>query len=62
MYLFYSADGISGWSQSAKLAASDESYYDYFGSSVSVWGNVTVVGAVYKFVDSFYNAGVRHTT
>ena len=44
-YIFYSADGISGWSQSSKLLASDGSPYDSFGWSISVWGNVIVVGA-----------------
>ena len=44
-YVFYSADGVSGWSEVSKLVASDGAAYNFFGWSVSVWSNVIVVGA-----------------
>jgi hypothetical protein len=43
--VFYSPDGISGWSQTTKLIASDGAAYDDFGEAVSAWGNIIVVGA-----------------
>ena len=42
-YVFRYADG--SWSQEAKLVSSDAASDDYFGISVSVSGNVAVVGA-----------------
>ena len=44
-YVFYSPDGVSGWSQASLLLASDAAIQDYFGSSVAVWGSIVVVGA-----------------
>ena len=35
----------SSWSQKAKVTASDGAYADYFGHSVSISGNYTIVGA-----------------
>ena len=37
----------SGWTQRAKLTASDGAYNDRFGTSVSVDGDTVVIGAVY---------------
>ena len=45
-YVFYSADGMSGWSQASKLAAYDAAAYDRFGGAVAVSDNVVFVGAV----------------
>ncbi len=44
-YVYYSANGISGWSQTAKLLSSDAVTKDYFGEAVSVAGKMIVVGA-----------------
>ena len=33
------------WSEQAKLTASDPAWYDYFGQSVSVSGDIAIVGA-----------------
>ena len=57
--MFYSADGVSGWSEVSKLVASDGAAYDYFGISVSVWSNVIVVGAHYVDTSAGENAGER---
>ena len=46
-YLYYSSDGVSGWSQVVKIVASDGVAYDYFGVSVSMYGNMLAVGAYY---------------
>ena len=43
--MFYSANGMSGWSEISKLVASGGKYHDGFGGSVSVWNNTIVVGA-----------------
>ncbi|MBN1590165.1 MAG: hypothetical protein JW888_11665 [Pirellulales bacterium] len=45
IYIF--EDTISGWVQIAKLLASDGAANDYFGHSVSITGNMAVVGAPY---------------
>ena len=44
-YVYYSANGISGWSQTAKLLSSDGVTNGYFGEAVSVMGKTIVVGA-----------------
>jgi hypothetical protein len=44
-YVFYSADGLSNWSETAKLVASDAAAGDLLGYSVTVSDNVVVVGA-----------------
>ncbi len=41
-YLF---DGSTGWSQSAKLTASDAAAVDRFGTSVGINGDLSIVGA-----------------
>ena len=43
--MFVSPDGVSGWSETSKLIASDAAAGDFFGSSVTVSDNVVVVGA-----------------
>ena len=57
--MFYSADGVSGWSEVSKLVASDGTYDDFFGSSVSVWSNAIVVGATYGDTPAGSGAGER---
>jgi hypothetical protein len=44
--VFYSANGVSGWSQQSKLVASDVATDDFFGVYVSIWSNLIVVGAM----------------
>ena len=44
-YLYYSSDGVSGWSQVVKIVASDGVGGDNFGRSVSMYGNMLAVGA-----------------
>jgi len=43
-YVYVRSGGV--WTQQQKLTASDAAVQDYFGSSVSVSGDTTVVGAV----------------
>ncbi len=43
-FIFAKVGGV--WSQTAKLLASDGEYYDLFGSSVSLNGEVAIVGAI----------------
>ena len=58
-YVFYSADGVSGWSQMSKLVASDGAVGDYFGRSVSVCNNVIVVCAYAAATAAGSQAGER---
>ncbi|KAL7518168.1 hypothetical protein ACHAWX_003022 [Stephanocyclus meneghinianus] len=44
-YIFNLNESTGIWSQKAKLTAVDADTYDYFGYSVSISGNVVVVGA-----------------
>ncbi|MBI5100540.1 MAG: chitobiase/beta-hexosaminidase C-terminal domain-containing protein [Nitrospirae bacterium] len=45
-YVFYRNEGsVNNWGQKKKLTASDGADSDYFGTSVSVYGNTIVVGA-----------------
>ena len=46
----------SGWTQVAKLTASDGAAYDYFGFSVSISGDTVVIGA-YQDDDNGSNSG-----
>ena len=50
------AAGDSGWTQQAKLTASDGAATDYFGISVSIDGDTAVIGA-YLDDDNGYNSG-----
>ena len=50
------AAGDSGWTQQAKLTASDGAATDYFGISVSIDGDTAVIGA-YLDDDNDYNSG-----
>jgi len=49
-YIYY-YDG-NNWNQQAKLVASDRAISDYFGSSVSISGDVAIVGAPIEFEDA----------
>jgi hypothetical protein len=44
VYTFYREDNVS-WSKGQKLTASDGDNFDYFGVSVSIDGNYSIVGA-----------------
>lgn len=44
VYMYYNQKGL-GYSNAAKLYASDASAYDLFGSAVSISGSIAVVGA-----------------
>lgn len=46
-YVFERDDLTGIWNETAKLTASDGSLGDLFGSSVSVSGNIAVVGAIF---------------
>jgi type 1 fimbria pilin len=49
--------GGSSWVEEAKLTASDEAMQDYFGISVSVSGDMAVVGALYDDCAAGVNCG-----
>ena len=55
--MFYSSDGISGWSETSKLIASDGIVNDGFGNSVAISGKRIVVGANDADVSTIINAG-----
>ena len=44
-YIFKKDTSGTGWTQQAKLVASDKTAYDYFGGSVSISGDYAIVGA-----------------
>ncbi len=48
------------WQQTAKLTAFDAAARDRFGSSVSIWGNKTVVGVPYADHSQGINAGAAY--
>jgi len=45
VYVFRTTDGGATYGQVAKLTAADAAYADYFGASVAIDGDTTVVGA-----------------
>jgi hypothetical protein len=49
-YVFDRAGGV--WTQQSMLTASDAATNDYFGSAVSVYGDIAVVGAVGKNLET----------
>ncbi len=51
------AGGTNAWGQTARLLASDRAEYNYFGTSVSVAGDIAVVGADYASPDGVTDAG-----
>ena len=55
-YVFATTDGGATWSETAKLVASDTAGGDYFGNSVSISGDVVVVGAYFD-TDGGYDSG-----
>ncbi len=55
--MFYSANGVSGWSQQSKLVASDGAESDFFGDAVSLHGNVIVIGAPFDDTTAGSDAG-----
>ena len=54
----YRYDG-EGWAEEAKLTASDVTGYDYFGGSVSVSGDLAVIGAAWND-DAGSHSGSAH--
>jgi hypothetical protein len=52
--------GVNAWGQVAKLTASDMNISAYFGYSVSVAGDVALVGAVYADAEGTVNAGAAY--
>ena len=57
-YVF--TESASGWTQTAKLTASDGAAYDRFGSSVAISGNTLVVGAPYATVGGVSDRGAAY--
>ena len=56
-YIYVTSDRGSTWSQRSKIVASDGADGDLFGYSVSICGNITVIGSPYdddKGPDSAY--------
>ncbi len=49
--------GANAWGQAAKLTASDKAVFDYFGWSVSVAGDVALIGAYQADPGGITNAG-----
>ena len=58
IYIFYSANGMSGWTQTSKLLASDGAASELFGISLSMRDNVIVVGA-YDVATAGLEAGLE---
>ncbi len=54
------AGGTNAWGQVAKLTAADKAADDYFGNSVSVDGDVALVGAYAASPDGVANAGAAY--
>ena len=50
-YIYVTSDGGSTWSQSSKIVASDGAVHDQFGVSVSIYGNIAVIGSPFD-IDS----------
>ena len=50
----------SGWSQQAKLVASDKAAGDYFGTSVSISGGWVIVGASFEDPGGLTSAGAAY--
>jgi hypothetical protein len=47
----------TSWTQQAKLVASDQDSFDYFGSSVAVSGDTAIIGAPYDGTPAGHDAG-----
>lgn len=45
VYLFSSLDDRGNWSELGNLTTSDQASYDFFGISVSIYGDWIAVGA-----------------
>ena len=59
VYVYYSSNGVSGWSQTSKLIASDGATNDYFGDIVAVSSNIIAVGASRDDTSAGNDAGKR---
>ena len=58
-YVFYSADGLSDWSETAKLVVSNAAAGDLFGCSVAVSDKIVVVGADEEDNAGGFDAGAK---
>ena len=54
-YIFENEGG--SWNQTAKLTASDGTYYDNFGRSVSISGDTVIVGSPYRDTNGINDSG-----
>jgi hypothetical protein len=57
--------GTNNWGQVKKIVANDRGYFNFFGSSVSISGNIVVIGAYLNTTNalgsvSFSNAGAAY--
>jgi len=60
-YVFYrNQGGADAWGQVAKLVASDGAEDDYFGNSVSISGDLAIVGAEYAHVSGHEHQGAAY--
>ena len=55
-YIFTRSDGDGMWSEQAKITASDAAEGDWFGSSVSISGDIAIVGA-WRDDDNGFDSG-----
>jgi hypothetical protein len=52
-YIFVRSGNPSTWTQQAKIVASDQDWYDYFGASVAISGNYVIVSTLVESVYIF---------
>ena len=55
-YIYVTSDSGSTWSQMSKIVASDGADGDQFGWSVSIYGNIALIGSPFG-IDSGVNSG-----
>jgi hypothetical protein len=60
VYIRSGGSGTGGWTQQAKLVASDAAAGDYFGRSVAIDGNTILVGAYYDDHAGGQDAGAAY--
>ena len=57
-YIFYFNGTL--WNQQQELISNDGSYNDYFGSSVSIYGNYVIIGAYQKTIGNNEGQGAAY--
>ncbi|MBF0346438.1 MAG: FG-GAP repeat protein, partial [Magnetococcales bacterium] len=57
-YLFHKVDGV--WTQQSKLLGSSQNWYDDFGYSVAIDGNIALVSSPFYDHSGYYDSGVVH--